>query len=92
MFYNGLFEAAQVLEYQDKCQGDKSPTHLVKLAAALAVNKLEHMVTIMICMTTEIRGSSHKPQPRYAMYCTYSAMVPTLNSLQSTRRARDEMD
>ena len=92
MFYNGLFEAAQVLEYQDKCQGDKSPTHLVKLATALSVNKLEHMVTIMICMTTEIRGSSHEPQPRYSMYCTYSTMAPTLNSLPPTYRARDKMD
>lgn len=63
------------MEYQDKCQGDKSPTHLVKLAAALSVNKLEHMVPIMICKTTEIRSSSHEPQPRYAMYCTYALYI-----------------
>lgn len=66
----GYLKLFKVLAYQNKYQTDKSPTHLMKLAAELSVNKLGHMVAITIRISTEIRSSSHKPQPCYATYCT----------------------
>lgn len=72
----------KVVEYQNKCRGDKSPSHLGKFAVALSVNKLEYMVLIMICVMTEMRSSNHEPRLYYTinMDCRHSTTLCTLKS------------